>query len=53
MAAAPPLTDRELDSFRDEADQLEGELMEEWYLHYAGHKQALELEPIYERHADL
>ena len=27
--------------------------MEEWYLHYAGHKQALELEPIYERHADL
>ena len=27
--------------------------MEEWYLHYAGHKAALELEPIYDRHADL
>ena len=24
--------------------------MEEWYLHYAGHKAALELEPIYDRH---
>ena len=27
--------------------------MEEWYLHYAGHKEALELQPIYKRHADL
>ncbi len=52
MAAAPP-TAAELDAYRKEADQLEGELMEEFYLHYAGHKAALELEPIYERHADL
>src|SRR4051812_43534435 len=27
--------------------------MEEQYLHYAGHKDAFELEPIYERHAGL
>jgi oligoendopeptidase F len=52
LAAAPP-TATELDSYREEADRLEAELMEEWYLHYAGHKQALELEPIYERHARL
>jgi hypothetical protein len=52
LAAAPP-TATELDSFRHEADRLEAELMEEWYLHYAGHKQALELAPIYERHAGL
>ena len=52
MAAAPP-TATELDSYREEADRLEAELMEEWYLHYAGHKDALELEPIYERHAGL
>src|SRR5438046_1026264 len=29
------------------------ELDEEFYLHYAGHKQTLDLEPIYKRHADL
>jgi oligoendopeptidase F len=52
LAAAPP-TATELDSFRHDADRLEAELMEEWYLHYAGHKDALELEPIYERHAGL
>jgi hypothetical protein len=52
LAAAPP-TATELDAFREEADRLEAELMEEWYLHYAGHKDALELEPIYERHAGL
>ncbi len=28
-------------------------MMEEFYLHYAGHKDVLELEPIYERHAGL
>jgi hypothetical protein len=52
LAAAPP-TATELDSFRDDADRLEAELMEEWYLHYAGHKDALELAPIYERHSGL
>ncbi len=49
MAVAPV----DLDAYRSEADRLEAELMEEWYLHYAGHKPVLELEPIYERHRGL
>jgi hypothetical protein len=52
VSAAPP-TPRELDAIRDDADRFDAELMEEYYLHYAGHKDSLELEPIYERHAEL
>ena len=51
--AAEPLTSRELDAFRDEADRFIAELDEEYYLHLAGHKETLELEPIYERHEEL
>jgi oligoendopeptidase F len=51
--AAAPASQAELDAYRGEADRLEAELMEEWYLHYAGHKERLELEPIYARHAGL
>jgi len=52
MPSAPP-TARELDAYREEADRFEAELMEEYYLHFAGLKETLELKPIYERHADL
>lgn len=52
MPSAPP-TPRELDAYRERADRFIAEIDEEYYLHYAGHKDALELEPIYERHADL
>jgi hypothetical protein len=52
MAVDPP-TSRELDAFRDEADRFVAELDEEYYLHLAGHKETLELEPIYERHEEL
>jgi hypothetical protein len=48
----PPRTP-ELDSYREGADRFIAELDEEYYLHYAGLKDLLELEPIYERHADL
>jgi hypothetical protein len=41
------------DAYREEADRFLAELFEEEYLHYAGHKADLELEPIYERHSDL
>src|SRR5215831_21204600 len=51
--ASDPLTSRELDAFRDEADRFIAELDEEYYLHLAGHKETLELEPIYERHEAL
>jgi hypothetical protein len=51
--ATDTLTTRELDAFRDEADRFIAEIDEEYYLHYAGLKETLEIEPIYERHADL
>jgi hypothetical protein len=43
----------QLDAYRDQADRFIAELDEEYYLHYAGLKETLDLEPIYERHADL
>jgi hypothetical protein len=52
MAPDSP-TSRELDDFRDEADRFIAELDEEYYLHLAGHKETLELGPIYERHEVL
>jgi hypothetical protein len=51
--ATDTLSTRELDAFRDEADRFIAEIDEEYYLHYAGLKESLELEPIYERHAGL
>lgn len=52
MRTAPP-TSRDLDTFRDQADRFIAELDEEGYLHYAGHKEDLDLESVYERHANL
>jgi hypothetical protein len=43
----------QLDAYRDEADRFIAELDEEYYRHFAGLKETLDLEPIYERHADL
>jgi hypothetical protein len=48
-----PLSPRELDAYREQADRFIAELDEEYYLHYAGLKEAFELAPIYERHAEL
>ncbi len=50
--AAPPST-LDLDAYRRGVDRFDAEMVEEYYLHYAGHKERLEIEPIYERHADL
>ncbi len=47
------LTAQDLDAFRDGADRFIAELDEETYLHFAGHKEALDLEPIYARHEEL
>ena len=51
----PPelLTSRELDDFRAEADRFIAELDEEMYLHFAGHKESLDLETVYARHEEL
>src|SRR5205823_13226482 len=46
-------TPQDLDAYRDDADRFIAELDEEYYLHFAGLKDRLELEAIYERHADL
>ena len=51
--ATDTLTNRELDAFRDDADRFIAELDEEYYLHFAGHKETLEVEAIYERHEEL
>jgi len=52
MPPATP-TERDLDAYRVDAERFIVEIDEEYYLHFAGHKPTLELEPIYERHADL
>jgi len=52
VSAAPPTT-FELDRFRDEADSFIHDLDEEYYLHFAGLKETLDVEQIYERYEDL
>src|SRR5256886_8608996 len=52
MPPAPP-SDRELDAYREQADRFIAELDEEFYLHYAGLKETLDLKPIYERYGEL
>ena len=52
-SAAAPLTKADLDRFRDRADRFIADLDEEFYLHYAGLKEKLELAPIYERYSEL
>jgi hypothetical protein len=52
VPSAPP-SPHELESYREDADRFIAELDEEYYLHFAGLKDRLELEPIYERHQDL
>jgi hypothetical protein len=47
------LTPRELDAYREEADRFVAAIDEEYYLHYAGLKDSLDLAPIYEHYADL
>jgi hypothetical protein len=43
----------DLDTYRETAERFCEELDREYYLHLSGRKQSLEIEPIYERHADL
>jgi oligoendopeptidase F len=52
MASAPPSA-RDLDTYRDRIDRFIAELDEEYYLHYAGHKDTLDLKPLYERYPEL
>jgi hypothetical protein len=43
----------ELDTYRERAENFVCEIEREYYRHLAGHKPELEIEPIYERHAEL
>ena len=52
-STTPELTAAELDRFRERADRFIAELDEEYYLHYAGLKDKLELAPLFERYSDL
>ena len=52
MASAPP-SSVHLDAYREKADRFIAELDEEYYLHYAGLKETLDIAPIYERYAEL
>jgi oligoendopeptidase F len=52
LAGASPSTS-ELDTYRDRVDRFIAELDEEYYLHYAGRKDTLDLKPIYERYPEL
>lgn len=50
----PPVpTPRELDDYREQADRFIAAIDEEYYLHFAGHKDSLDLAPIYEDFGDL
>jgi len=48
-----PTSPVELDAYRADADRFIAELDEEYYLHYAGLKDRLDLEEIYDRHSML
>src|SRR5882757_8367426 len=52
MSTTPP-TNGELDRFRDRADSFIRDLDEEYYLHFAGLKETLDVEQIYERYEEL
>src|SRR4051812_39509194 len=39
--------------YRQQAEAFAEEMGREYYLHFAGHKEEFEIEPIYERHAGL
>jgi hypothetical protein len=42
-----------LTEYRDRADRFEAEMLEEYYLHFAGYKEELDIEAIYGRFEDL
>jgi hypothetical protein len=52
VASTSP-SSRDLDAYRDRVDRFIAELDEEYYLHYAGHKDTLDLKPLYERYPEL
>jgi hypothetical protein len=48
-----PFSAREQDAFRDRADSFVRDLMQEYYDHFAGLKESLDVERVYEEYEDL
>jgi hypothetical protein len=51
--AEPFASDAALDAYRERADRFQADMLVEYYLHFAGHKDELDIEPIYDRYQDL
>ncbi|MGZ4334397.1 MAG: hypothetical protein ACXVRJ_09025 [Gaiellaceae bacterium] len=50
---AEPLESREVDAFRERGDAFTRDLLQEYYDHFAGLKETLDIERIYEEYEDL
>ena len=48
-----PLASSEVDAFRERGDAFTRDLLQEYYEHYAGHKESLDIERVYEEYEDL
>ena len=51
--AVAPYTAREIDAFRERGDGFTRDMLQEYYDHYAGLKETLDIERIYEEYEDL
>jgi len=51
--AEPSVSAIDLAVYRDRADRFEAEMIEEYYRHFAGYKDDLDVQAIYERYEDL
>jgi hypothetical protein len=52
VSTTPP-SSREIDAFRERGDRFIADLDEEYYLHFAGLKETLDVERVYERYEEL
>ena len=50
---AEPITSRETDAYRDRADAFTRDLLQEYYDHFAGFKESLDIEQVYVEYEDL
>ena len=51
--AGAPYTASEIDRIRERGDAFNRDMLQEYYDHFAGFKETLDIEPIYEEYADL
>ena len=51
--ASAPYTAREIDGIRERGDAFHRDMLQEYYDHFAGFKETLDIERIYEAYEDL